>query len=207
VRRNAALLLLVLGRHDETAAISEYAAQFDPLSTHVIEGAGLSYTFGNRLDEAEASFRKLLQISPNYIGGQYHLGKVLLLKGEATAALEAFENELDDEYRTKGRALAQHALGNTNESDAALKELIDNWGERWPAEVAQVYAFRGELDKAFEWMEREIELSGLGGFGEGRWMRLFDNLRADSRWQDLLQRTKMSDEHLAAVKFVMPALP
>ncbi len=207
VRRNAALLLLVLGRHDEAAAISEYAAQFDPLSTHVIEGAGLSYTFGDRLDEAEASFRKLLQISPNYIGAQYHLGKALLLKGDATAALEAFENELDDEYRTKGRALAQHALGNKIESDAALKELIDTWGERWPAEVAQVYAFRGELDQAFEWMDREIDLSGLGGFGEGRWMRLFDNLRSDERWQDLLKRTKMSEEHLAAVQFEIPALP
>lgn len=206
IRRNAALLLVVLGRHDEAAELSEYAAQFDPLSTQVIEGAGLAYSYANRLDEAEASFRRLLQISPDYIGGQYHLGKTLLLKGDAVMALEAFEKEPDDEYRTKGRAIAQFALGNTAEANAALEELVEKWGDQWPSEVAQAHAYRGDIDAAFDWLDREVKLNGTGGWGEGRWMRFYDNLRSDERWQDLLVRANVSDEQLSAVKFNIPAL-
>lgn len=207
IRRNAALLSLVLGRHVEAAELSEYASQLNPLSGQLIEGAGLAWTFADRLDEAESSFRRLLELSPEFIGARYHLGKTLLLKGEPQAALDAFEQEPDEEYQTKGRCIAQYALGNQVESDAALAELIERWGEQWPSEIAQAYAFRGEIDAAFEWLEREVEMNGTAGWGEGRWMRFYDNLKGDPRWQDLLVRANVSDEQLASVDFRIPALP
>jgi hypothetical protein len=45
-------------------------------------------------------------------------------------------------------------LGNAAESQRALDELINKYGPRAPSHVAQVYAWRGETEKLFEWLDR-----------------------------------------------------
>ncbi|HUO82060.1 MAG TPA: hypothetical protein VM616_04290 [Gammaproteobacteria bacterium] len=54
------------------------------------------------------------------------------MQGEAAAAREAFEQETDEAFRVKGRALAASALGEESEALAALEELEQRWGEQWP---------------------------------------------------------------------------
>ena len=51
-------------------------------------------------------------------------------------------------------ALAYYALGRKKESDAALSELIAKYHASSAYEIAQVYAFRNQSDKAFEWLDR-----------------------------------------------------
>lgn len=100
--------------------------------------------------------------------GRYRLGTILLMEGDAEAALEAFEQEQDEAYRVKGRALALFSLGRLDEAEEeSFGRLIEDWGEQWPSEVAQVHAWRGELDAAFEWLEKDYEVSGLAGGANG----------------------------------------
>jgi hypothetical protein len=86
-------------------------------------------------------------------------------------------------------------------------ELIENWGDQWPSEVAQVHAFRGDIDAAFEWLEKDYAVSGSGGWGEWRLMLLYDNLRADPRWQQFLIKVGASDAELAAIPFEITLPP
>ncbi len=58
---------------------------------------------------------------------------------------------------------------------------------RRPDFVAAVYAELGEVDAAFEWLEKAYERRSL----ELTWIRvnpIFDPLRSDPRFQDLLRR-------------------
>jgi tetratricopeptide (TPR) repeat protein len=195
----AAQLLGDLGRIDELIAVYEYVTPRDPMNPRAHYNLGVYYNFGGRYPEAEASFRKALTLSPNFIGTYHHLGLVQLFKGDNDDALASFLKEPDEEWRVKGRALAYHALGREADADAALDELIAGWGEQWPTEVAHVYAYRNEPDKAFEWLANETEESS--GWGEGRRNPLFINLHRDPRWPALLERIGKSDKQLAAIKF------
>jgi hypothetical protein len=124
-----------------------------------------------------------------------------LLEGDAEAALEAFSlEEGDEEYRIKGMSLAYHDLGRTAEFESAFRELRDTWGERWPSEVAHVYAWIGDSDAAFEWLDRSVQ-QNEDGLGSQYLRPLLAPLHDDPRWVAFRERTGTSDEQLAAIEF------
>ena len=83
--------------------------------------------------------------------------------------------------------------------EAALAELIERWGEQWPSEVAHVYAWAGDADAAFLWLEKEVEKSGITG--SERLLPYYTLIRADSRWAALLDRAGVSPAQLDAIEF------
>ena len=150
-------LVMRLGRLDEAITLAEYVAARDPVNP--VNHLNLSgyYILAERLDEAIASSRIANSLSPGIGGAQYRLGEALLRKSEPEAALAAFEQEEDEEWRVKGTALALHDLEQFTEYEEAFSELRKRWGERWPVEIAHVYAWVGETDEVFAWLEKEYE--------------------------------------------------
>ena len=63
----------------------------------------------------------------------------------------------DDRWGVAARPLIYHALGRTEDSDAALAELIERFSDINTVAVAEAYAYRGEIDRAFEWLDRALE--------------------------------------------------
>ena len=124
-----------------------------------------------------------------------------LLKNKPEAALAAFEMETEEFARIKGTALALHDLGRKAEFEAALKELQEGSGDKWPSEVAMVYAWIGDKDAAFQWLDKEIEVNGTYGWTQIPDDPHFRNLIDDPRWQALLTRVGVSDSQLAAIDF------
>ena len=196
---NAAVLAESLGELDLAIELKKYLTEVNPTNPIAHNNLALSYYYANRLDEAEESIRTTIVLSPEYIGGQYRLGSILLLREEYDAALAAYEREKDEEYHIKGLALANYALGNTDAADTALQTLIDDWGERYPGEVAHVYAYRGDIDKAFEWLAKREAQGGIGSWGEQRLDPLLQNLHDDPRWDPFLVRMGVSDDQLSDV--------
>ena len=78
------------------------------------------------------------------------------------------------------KALAQHGLGHERESTAALDALIAQYGQGWAYQVAQIYAWVGARDRAFEWLDRAYAQRDPGLF-EIRDHLLLQSLRADPR--------------------------
>jgi hypothetical protein len=93
-------------------------------------------------------------------------------------------------FRLFGLALAYHALGMKQDSDAQLAALIAEFHEGWLYQIAQVYAFRGETDRAFEWLERAYSKrdSGLSAFKVDVMMK---SLKSDPRYAALLKRMRL----------------
>ncbi len=155
VLMKTAELNLLLGRTGEAIDLYRQAIILDPVSYLAHLYLGMSYEFAGRLDEAAESSRLAISLNPSGVFGNSFLGLVLLQQGDAPAALAAIEQEPSDFFRLTGMAIVQHALGDAVASDAALQEMIETWGcaavapTRWPA----VYAFRGEIDHAFDWLE------------------------------------------------------
>jgi len=196
--RNSADLVRSLGRMDEAIMLSEYGVARDPINPVGHFNLSNYYILVGRLDEAITSARTALSLSPGTGGAQYRLGEALLRKGEAEQALVAFQKEEDDEWRVKGTALALFELDKLTEYEGAFSELRERWGDRWPIEVAHVYAWTGDADQVFAWLEKELEANGLAGVMVDNF---FTDMHDDPRWQPLLEKGGVSASQLAVIDF------
>jgi hypothetical protein len=142
-----------------------------------------------------------LDLRPDDAWTHFFVGVALLLQEEPEAALAEFERT-NPRHRLLGRALALHDLGRTAESDVALNELTALAKGDEPSIVAFAHAYRNEVDAAFEWFDREFELTGKGPwYNEWKWDPLLANLRSDPRWTEMFARAGLSDEQLKAITF------
>jgi len=193
-------LLQSLGRLDEALALEEAAIRRDPVNVTTLFNLGYHQRMAGRLDAAIASFRTVLSLSPSNGGAHCQLGIALLLKGDAKGALAEIEQETSEIYKMIGLPLAYHALGRKADSDAALAALIAKYEKDGPSNIASVYAYRGEADKAFEWLDKAVEY-GDGGLGEIVTDNLFDKIHADPRWPAFLRKIGKAPEQLAKIEF------
>ena len=198
---DAAVLVQYLGRLDDAIALTEYAIARDPVNPIGHANLGLRYRYAGRLDDAIKSFRTAILFSPDRIGAYYQLGVALLRNGESHAALEVFRKEQSDDWRVMGNALASYSLGHQSEYESSLKELRDGWGEQWPTEVAQVYAWVGEVDEALAWLDKGYEVEGAHSWPDIAIDDLLINLHDDPRWPQYIEKLGTGGELLGAVEF------
>ena len=59
-----------------------------------------------------------------------------------------------------------------------------------PFQIAEIYAYRGETDNAFEWLERTYKQRD-GGLAEMKGDPLLRNIERDPRYHALLQKMKL----------------
>jgi TolB-like protein/DNA-binding winged helix-turn-helix (wHTH) protein/Flp pilus assembly protein TadD len=201
VRSNAAVLAVALGRLDEAIALLEASVVFDPVSPISHANLANAYLLAGRYRAAERSIRSALALSPQYAGAHYRLGRMLLAQGDVEGARAAFEAEPLDAGRLLGLAMVANVEGDLAASDAALAEVKAAYGDRAAGNYAQVYAHRGDLDAAFDWLGVEYEVNAVSGFLEHRWDPIFESLREDPRWAELMQRIGFDDARLAAIEF------
>ena len=70
------------------------------------------------------------------------------------AAFTEMEREKQDLWHRYGLSLLYYALGRQTEADATLSEFVKNYQDTAAFQIAEVYAYRGEVDQAFKWLER-----------------------------------------------------
>jgi len=201
--RNAATFAYSLGHLDYALELGEFSVSRDPVNPSGYFNLAQHYTLAGRYEEAIESGNTALKLSPGIPGAQYFIGESLLRMGQPEPALAAFEQESDDEWRVKGTALALYEQGRLDEFQAKFAELRDGWEDRWPIEIAHVYAWIGEVDEVFPLLEKELGVNGLSGVMVDPF---FSDLHDDPRWQPLLEKGGVSEEQLKAIDFQV-ALP
>ncbi len=187
VLHQAATLAFFLGDFDEAIRLAKEGAERDPVFTQIQMSLGYSYFFAGRLDDAISTFRRVIELSPGSSGLNYYLGCVLLVSGDLDAALAAMEKEVRDGFKFTGRALVYHALGNKAQSDVELNSLIEIWTDSGAYQIATVYAYKDEIDKAFDWLDHAIEKRDTG-LALLRGDPFIDNLRGDPRLDSVMER-------------------
>jgi hypothetical protein len=83
-----------------------------------------------------------------------------------------------------------HALGRSKEADGTLVEFIRECRDVGAFQIATVYAYRTETDKAFEWLERAYKQRDTGLL----WLKvepLLNNIRNDPRYVELMKTMKL----------------
>jgi serine/threonine protein kinase len=199
---NVAIFLSNIGRLDEALALQQAIVRRDPVNTAALTNLGHYQYSSGRYDEAIASARTALSLG---LGGAHALLEgALLLKGDAAGALAEIEKDTGDDDRMIGLAMAYHALGRKADSDNALAALIAKY-EKEAYNIAFVYAFRGEADQAFAWLDKALEHHD--GLPQIVREKLFDKIHSDPRWLPFLRRIGKAPDQLAKIKFKVTLPP
>lgn len=112
----------------------------------------------------------------------YQLGKNFLRQGDPGNALIAFQRS-GSGYRSTGIAMAEYPLGHEAPSQQALDEEISK-GDRAAYQVAVTFAWLGQKDKAFDWLDRAFEVND-GGLSFLKSDPLMESLVDDPRYPAL----------------------
>jgi tetratricopeptide (TPR) repeat protein len=197
---NAAYLISSLGRLDDSIALNEWCNARDPLNAIGLANQGGNYFNAGRFPECVAIFRTVLRLAPGYIGVHAGVGQALLYMGQPEAALAETQKETDETQRLQTMAIVYHALGREAESDAALAEVIAKHEKEAPYNIAEVYAYRNDKDRAFEWLDKAVSLHD-GNLSAIPTDLLMTNLKSDPRWLPFLRKIGKAPEQLAAIPF------
>ena len=169
------------GQIEEAVELLQQAVRLEPLSANAHFDLARLLTSVGRYDEAAQSARKAIELQPGGAGTWEMLALVEAKRGDGEAALKAAAQETDPDWRAYAMALAQQARGDAVAADAALNALIAGHSDDMSFQIAAVYAFRGDADKTFEWLDQAYEKHDPGV------MAIIDNpftreLRSDPRF-------------------------
>ncbi|HEV3239165.1 MAG TPA: adenylate/guanylate cyclase domain-containing protein [Casimicrobiaceae bacterium] len=181
----AAFVAGSLGRLDESIVLSRRVIVLDPLNVQGHRYLGMFSLFAGFLEQAEAALKEALELNP--LGGMTyeHLGEVYLAQGRFAEALAVFKKESFKELRLLGMSVAYHALGREAQSSASLEQLSEL--PLHAIAIARGNAYRGNVDQAFEWLERAYTQRNAG-LCQIKVQPLLRNLHSDPRWQPFLEK-------------------
>ena len=154
--------ILYLGRLDEAERQARQAVELDPLSV-TAQGTLARVLFNaGKLDEADAAARKAAELQPASASSRRWQVLIAAERGDGATALREAQLEPDEGYRRFELAIAQYVVGDRQAADVALADLIANGRNNLAYQIAEVYAVRGERDKAFEWLQISFDNHDTG---------------------------------------------
>jgi tetratricopeptide (TPR) repeat protein len=140
------------------------ALEIDPVSVPFSRGLGVALYYSRQYDRAIEQLRKTLELDPNFLQAHDFLGMAYVRKSMVK----------------EGLAEAQKVLDQLN--DLSKHKYIAAMN------VAGIYVGLGDKDKAFEWLEKAYE---EGFLYNAKVDPIYDPLRSDPRFTDLLRRTNL----------------
>ncbi|HEU5246831.1 MAG TPA: tetratricopeptide repeat protein [Candidatus Udaeobacter sp.] len=154
--------ILYLGRLDEAERQARQAVELDPLSVIAQGNLARVLFYAGKLDEADAAARKAAELQPASASSHRWQTLIAVQRDDGATALREAQLEPDEGYRRFELALAQYMRGDHAAADAALADLIANGRDNLAYQIAEVYAVRGEKDKAFEWLQIALDNHDTG---------------------------------------------
>jgi tetratricopeptide (TPR) repeat protein len=182
--------LVTVGRYGDALDEARYALLLDPASEYVhVHANWLRYITG-RFDEALSGLDAAAAQAVGPLITKVR-GDVLVALGRAREAVACFRRvyeQMPITWVASHVAWALAAAGMEREARAALRELHDREAREyvWPLMIAPAYAYLGEMEVAFDYLERSYE-------DRAAWIQMpysptFDPFRGDPRFDALVRR-------------------
>jgi serine/threonine protein kinase/tetratricopeptide (TPR) repeat protein len=186
----AASLSRTRGRSEEAILLLYRAVELDPVRPIGYNNLGVQTYSAGLLDESLAAFRKVLELNPEYPGAHMNIGRVYLEKRKPDSALAEMMAEPQSAWQMCGLALVYFARGNKEEASNVLAQFIKEYENDAAYQIAEIYAYWGDVDKSFEWLERAYKQRD-GGLSEMKADPLLRNIEKDPRYAAFMRKMKL----------------
>jgi len=188
---------LASARLESTQALDLFrrAVALDPVNAQARAFLASNLSASGRQEEARAEYARVIELNPSAPNSHAGVGLAYLLEGKFEEAAVAAQKDAADWARLLIVSCARWGQKRVAESDAALAELIAIASETGAYQIAEVYGYRNDKDRAFEWLERARRQrdAGLPGL---RPDTLLPNLHDDPRWNAFLRKVGLADDQL-----------
>jgi len=188
--------LISMGRFDEAAKETDRARELDPRTPNTVLASCSRLYYARQYAAASEQCERVLSLDALFVPAHVFLGRTAVEQRQYPAALEHFNKAL---ALSAGDSNALAAIGYAyaaSKQPAEAKKIIDQLTERaeityvQPTWLAVIYGAMGEKDKAFEWLQKAYE-DRSSWFVNLNVDPLFDPLRNDARFTDLVRRVNL----------------
>lgn len=200
--RNYGWYLAWMGRFEEAIVEANRALDIDPLSVYIRRTMGVVLYCAGLYDQALEEHKKALDMDPFFEIVHADLGKVYMQKGmysnaisELQEAVALSKSRIDVRAEYQGQLGYAYAVsGKRAEALNIIEELIEKSKKMYvsPLCIAYVYVGLGMKEEAFDWIEKAYEIHD-GNICLLKVWPIWDSVRADPRFQDLLRRVNFLD--------------
>jgi adenylate cyclase len=188
---------LALTRGDMTDAIELYrkAVTLDPVNAQARGFLAFNLAVAGKYAEARAEYPRVIELNPAAPWAHAGLGLCYLLEGKFEEAASAAEADAAEWARLLIVSCARWSQKRIPDADGTLAQLIKSAADTAAYQIAEVYAYRADKDRAFEWLERARQQRDAG-LASLRKDPLLANLRDDPRWTAFLRTMGLADDQL-----------
>jgi tetratricopeptide (TPR) repeat protein len=187
-------VLALSGRFQESIDQEKQAVRLDPLALIFRAALAGGLSLAGQNDQAIEEIKQIFAIDPQYPKAHETLGTLYLRRGMYKEAIREYETS-ERFGGTKLLGLLGYAYarsGNKGQALRALSELQD-LDKRLPSgdvsgDLAIVEMGLGNRDEALAWLEKEYQQHDDDGPWDAKFDPIFEPLRSDRRFQDLLRR-------------------
>ncbi len=143
-----------MGRVDEALAMMRKVLTMEPLNASFHFYTGQYLLAQGRVDEAETELKRAVELQPSAEGVRLYLTLAYIERDRFDEALATAATEPNESYRRFASTMTQFALGDTAAGQASLADMVRLDADFGPGYIADVYAYLGDADQAFAWLER-----------------------------------------------------
>jgi tetratricopeptide (TPR) repeat protein/TolB-like protein len=179
--------LFTMGDFGKAEALLEESIKRDPLNLGNRLSFGLLQEFSGHYDDALTTYRIVLGLNPDIPGAHAFRARIKVIQDKGDSALRESGQESNPFWKDYSRILALTALGRGDEAQPDLDRMMEQHRQDAAYQVAELLAFRGDVDGSFEWLDRAYRQRDAG-MSELKGNYFLGNLRDDARWLELLEK-------------------
>jgi len=182
------------GRHPEALSHIRRAVELDPLNLQYQCNLGQILANAGQQDAAIEQMKKALEMDPNFSYAHVELRIFYRDEGKYDLAMEEWKKYAALNNDPEEMAIAQDVAGVFAKSgvkaatarEIELRKELGNRRYQDPSEIAYLYAFLGDKEQTFTWLEKaRVERSG--GLEPVKIVRALDKWHSDPRYIALLK--------------------
>ena len=192
---DAGTLAMAKGDAAQGMALYRKAVALDPVNPQALSFFAFNLALTKQFAEAQAEYPRVIELIPTAPWSHAGLGLSFLLQGKFEEAATEANKDSAEWARLLVVAMARWSQKRIPEADAALADLIKSSADGAAYQIAEIYAYRGEKDRALEWLERARRQrdSGLVGLQVDPFLK---NLHGDPRWSAFLHTMGVADDQV-----------
>ena len=189
VLRQATWVAFVQGEAERALELAQLSVDLDPLDYSGLQhSVDINWALG-RLQEEEQVYRRIRELYPDWPLNAINsfLASTLARQGKLEESLQYLDLDSEHRWQRVISALVLHSLGRHDEEQQIRHKMINEEGQSWPYNIAQIYAWHGDRDKAFKWLDIAFEQkdSMMSMLVLNSWLA---PLHDDPRWEIILDK-------------------
>jgi TolB-like protein/Tfp pilus assembly protein PilF len=189
------------GQFDEALAESKLGIELDPFSAVNLVDQGRIYGSARRFKEAKIIFEKALAIDPAFSYAHWHYGEMLQVSGDLEGAAAEYAQARTASNTPEPIALSGQLaaiMGRPEEARQALTALDELEKHRYVDVFwrALLYLSLGDKERALQSLEQSYVNREGYEIGLIKVDPMLDSLRAEPRFQALVQKVRGSKEEI-----------